>query len=87
LADALGMGKAVFMTRHPLVDLDIEKVGIGRWIEPGDADGWRNAANWIEDHPDEVQAMGRRARQLVDHGLNSETFGRQLLTILERAGS
>jgi hypothetical protein len=86
LADALGMGKAVFMTRHPLVDLDIEKVGIGRWIEPGDADGWRNAANWIEDHPDEVQAMGHRARQLVDHGLNSETFARQLLAILDRAG-
>ncbi|HEY7450384.1 MAG TPA: glycosyltransferase [Vicinamibacterales bacterium] len=87
LADALGMGKAVFMTRHPLVDLDIENLGIGRWIEPEDANGWRNAANWVEDYPYEVQAMGHRARQLVEHGLNSETFARRLLAILERAGS
>jgi hypothetical protein len=85
LADALGMGKAVFMTRHPLVDLDIEGLGIGRWIEPGDVNGWRHAADWIEDHPEEVRAMGRRARQLVDEGLNSKNFARQLLTILERA--
>jgi glycosyltransferase involved in cell wall biosynthesis len=85
LADALGMGKAVFMTRHPLVDLDIEGLGIGRWIEPGDVDGWRNAADWIDDHPEDVLAMGRRARQLVDDGLNSERFAQQLQAILERA--
>ncbi len=87
LADALGMGKAVFMTRHPLVDLDIESLGIGRWIDPGDVEGWRNAAEWVDEHPEDVCAMGRRARQLVDQGLNSKTFARQLSSILERAAA
>ena len=84
LADALGMGKAVLMTRHPLVDLDIEREGVGRWIEPGDVDGWRDAITWIDAHPDEARAMGARARRLVAAGFNSATFAQRLLAIADR---
>jgi len=84
LLDALGAGRAVVMTRHPLIDVDIEGLGIGRWIEPGDTAGWADAITWFDEHPDESQEMGRRARALVDHGLNSLEFGRRLLAIFER---
>ena len=53
LIDALGMGKPVVMTRHPLVDLDIEKEGAGRWVAAGDAEGWRAAIEWFDRNPDQ----------------------------------
>jgi glycosyltransferase involved in cell wall biosynthesis len=83
LADALGMGRAVLATRHPLIDLDIEQAGIGRWVAPGDVDGWRDAIRWVEDHPDEVAAMGRRARQLVDDGFNAQAFSSRVLATFD----
>ena len=83
LMDALGMAKPVICTRHPLIDLDIEKEGIGCWIEPGDVDGWSRAITFFDEHPDEARAMGLRARKLVDEGFNSETFAAQILNIFE----
>lgn len=85
LVDALGFGKAVLMTRHPLIDLDVEREGIGRWVEPGDHEGWRRAIAYMEDHPEEAAAMGRRARALVDRGLNSESFATSMLRIFEQS--
>jgi glycosyltransferase involved in cell wall biosynthesis len=85
LADALGMGKPIIMTRHPLVDLDIEREGVGRWVEPGDVAGWCDAVNWFETHPEEALGMGRRARNLVEMGLNSQTFAKRMLTIFDDA--
>ena len=78
------MGKPVIMTRNPYVDIDIEKEGIGRWVDPGDVDGWREAIQWFADHEEEARAMGERARMLVDNGLNSSTFADQIMDIFDR---
>jgi len=83
LMDALGMAKPVICTRNPLLDIDIEKEGIGFWVEPGDVDGWSRAITFFDEHPDEARAMGLRARKLVDAGLNSEFFASQVLRIFE----
>ena len=85
LNDALGFGKAVLMTRHPLIPLDIEKEGIGLWVEPGDAEGWTRALAFVRDHPEEMAAMGRRARAIVDHGYHSRAFAARMLEIFEKA--
>ena len=85
LLDALAMGRAVIMTRNPLIDIDIEAEGIGFVIAPGDTDAWRKALQFIEDHPDETQAMGFRARRLAEQRYNSESFAERLLTIFDRA--
>jgi glycosyltransferase involved in cell wall biosynthesis len=84
LVDALGMGKPVIMTRHPLIDIDIESEGIGRWVAPYDLDGWRDAIQFFEDHPDEASEMGRRARRLAEAGHNSKSFGDQIRQIIEK---
>jgi hypothetical protein len=84
LADALALGKPVIMTRHPLVDVDLEAEGIGRWVEAGDEAGWAAALRWFEDHPDESAAMGRRARALAEERCNAEIFARRMVAIFER---
>jgi glycosyltransferase involved in cell wall biosynthesis len=83
LMDALGAGKPVIMTRNRLIDLDIEALGIGRWVAPGDVDGWIDAMRFFEDNPDEAAAMGRQARALVNDGLDYRSFSREIRQIVE----
>lgn len=81
LMDALGMGKPVIMTRNPLIDIDIEREGIGKWVEPGDVDGWEKAILFFKDNKQEAFEMGKRARKLVESGINSESFANQIMEI------
>jgi hypothetical protein len=84
LADALGLGKPVIMTRNPLLDMDLEGLGIGITVEPGDVDGWRKAIEHLDQHPEVAAEMGARARALVDDGVcSSRTFGQELVQIFE----
>lgn len=83
LMDSLAMGKPTIMTRHPLIDIDIEAEGIGIWVEPGDIEGWRSAIQFIEDNPQQAAEMGKRARNLVDSGLNSYSFANQIMDIFD----
>lgn len=85
LMDALGMGKPVIMTRHPLIDIDIEAEGIGLWVEPNDIEGWRNAIQFFEDNENAAREMGVRAKKLVAEGLNSVSFAHQIKVFLDRA--
>lgn len=83
LTDALGLGKPVVMTRHPLIDLDLEAEGIGRRVAPGDSTGWADALRWFERHPAEAEAMGRRARALAGNQLNYARFCAEISRLLE----
>jgi hypothetical protein len=85
LLDALGAGKPVIITRNSNLDLDVEKLGIGRWIDPGDVQGWIDAMRFFEDNPDAATAMGRRARKLVDDGLNYASFSDALVAIVRQS--
>ena len=85
LLDALGMGKPVILTRNPWFDIDVEALGIGIWVEPGDAVGWQRAITRLDEDPELAASMGRRARALVDSGeRTSARFAGQLLAIFDR---
>jgi glycosyltransferase involved in cell wall biosynthesis len=84
LTDALALGKPVIMTRHPLIDIDIEAERIGRWIDPGDTAGWATALRWFEQHPSEALAMGRRARALAEQKYNAALFAQRMVEIFAR---
>jgi hypothetical protein len=76
------------MTRNRYIDLDVERAGIGRWVEPGDIEGWVEAMCWFDRHPDESVAMGLRARALVDEGpWNSLAFARGIDALLAALGT
>jgi glycosyltransferase involved in cell wall biosynthesis len=82
LLDALAMGRAVIMTRNPLIDIDIEAERIGIWVEPGESAGWERALEFMSNHPDEAAAMGVRARRLAEDRYNSQAFSDQLHNIV-----
>ena len=82
LMDVLGLGRAVLMTRNRHIDIDIESEGIGFWLEPGDVDGWVQRLNWVEDNPDQVQAMGLRARSMAEGKYGSNAFAIRLAELL-----
>jgi glycosyltransferase involved in cell wall biosynthesis len=80
IADAMGMGKPVIVTRNPWLDIDVEKLGIGLWVDPGDVEGWRRAIEYLDAEPEIALEMGRRARALVDDGSRSTAaFAGQLM--------
>lgn len=78
LLEAMALGKAVIMTKHRQVNIDVEKEGIGLWVEPGDVKGWQNAISYLLDHPQETKEMGKRARELCEKKYNLEVFSSQL---------
>ena len=83
--DALGMGKPMIITRHPLIDIDVEGLGIGICVDPGDVEGWHRAITHLHENDDVALEMGRRARALVDEGqYSSSAFAAQLTEIFER---
>jgi hypothetical protein len=81
LLDCMGMGKPVIMTRNRYLDVDIEAEGIGRWVAPGDIQGWIDALEYFDTHPEAAVEMGQRARRLVDEGYNSAAFAADMLRI------
>jgi glycosyltransferase involved in cell wall biosynthesis len=88
LMDALGVGKPVIMTRNPWLDIDVEQLGIGIWVAPGDVNGWRDAIQYLDERPDAALAMGSRARALVDQGgRSSAAFAEQVMAVFERVSA
>ncbi len=85
LADALGAGKPIIMTRNRCIDLDIEKEKIGIWVDPGDVKGWTAALEWFDSHPEEARSMGARAREIAKERCNSRLFGQRMMKIFEKA--
>lgn len=79
LNDALALAKPVIMTRNPHIDVDIEAVGCGRWVEPGDLDGWSRALKELHADPDLRTDMGSRGRAWATENWNHQRFARTLI--------
>lgn len=72
LVEALAMGLPVIISRNPNQPFDVGEEGCGISVPYGDVDGWVQAIQYIDTHPDEVAEMGRRARQLSERTYNIE---------------
>lgn len=83
LLDAMAMGKAVIMTKHRQANIDVEKEGIGLWVEPGNVTGWQKAVSYLLKHPEQTKEMGKRARKLAEQKYNLEHFSAQLAAALK----
>lgn len=84
LNDALALGKPVVMTRNPFIDVDIEAVGCGIWVDPNDVGSWVAALAALED-PAVRQGMGRRGRAFAERHWNAQRFGDVVLQAVETA--
>ena len=87
LLDAMAMGKPVIMTRNQHIELDIEKEGIGFWVEPEDVQGWQQAIASLLAHPEKALEMGNRGRRLCEEKYNLDFFTDTLARTLHQVGA
>tara|TARA_B100001093_G_scaffold513880_1_gene586706 strand:+ start:408 stop:1520 length:1113 start_codon:yes stop_codon:yes gene_type:complete len=81
LMDCLGFGKPVIMTKNPCIDIDIENLGIGTWVDPYDVDGWARAINWHFENIEQSNGMGLKAKTLGKR-LSAESFGKKINSLI-----
>ena len=84
LNDALALGKPVVMTKNEFIDVDIEAIGCGISVAPGDTEGWRRALDSLMGNPSRRRAMGRAGREFAVREWNYELFCEQLTLALDR---
>jgi glycosyltransferase involved in cell wall biosynthesis len=80
--DALALGKPIVITRSPYTPIDVESVGCGIVVEPGDVHGWVAAINVMRD-PAARREMGARGRAFAEKAWNYDLFGAELLQLLD----
>ena len=85
--DALALGKPILMTRTPYIDVDIEEIGCGRWIAPGDVAGWRSALCELWEDASLRASMGAAGRRFAEQSWNCDLFGAGVVAAVEAAAS
>lgn len=84
LNDALALSKPIVMTRNPFIDVDIEAIGCGIWIDHGDIAGWRQAIVHLASDAGLRSEMGRRGRAFAETQWNAELFGAGVFMALQK---
>jgi len=80
--DALAFGKPIVMTRLASFPFDLEEVGCGILIEPGDVGGWAAALERLAD-PVLRREMGARGRRFAERTWHYARFGEELVKIMQ----
>lgn len=84
--DALALGKPIVITRSPYTPIDVEAIGCGIVVEPGDVDGFVAAIETMRD-PMTRGEMGARGRRFAEQSWNYDIFGAELVKLIEEAGA
>lgn len=78
--DALALGKPLIVTRNRFHPFDIEKIGCGVLVDPGDVEGWIAALHKLSD-PTVRHEMGERGRRFAETSWNNSIWNRSLTRI------
>jgi len=84
LTDALALGKPVIMTRNDFIDIDIEKEGIGFWVDAMDEKEWINAINQLKNNDVLCEKMGKKAKVLGESIWNAKHFAQEIIDLIEK---
>ncbi|HEV3321028.1 MAG TPA: hypothetical protein VG147_02415 [Solirubrobacteraceae bacterium] len=82
VVDVLACGRPMILTRAPYFDFDIEQIGCGWWVEPGDVRGWSERLTAALSDRDRLERMGRAGRAWAERHLNAELFTAGLRGVL-----
>jgi glycosyltransferase involved in cell wall biosynthesis len=72
--DALALAKPIVITRTRAIDVDVEAIGCGIAVPPGDVRGWRAALERLAGDAALRAEMGRRGREWAERHHNADTF-------------
>ena len=72
LVEALAFGLPVLATRNNTYPINIDKEGIGITIPYYDSVTWEKVLRQISQNPEQLQEMGKKARQLAEKTYNLE---------------
>ena len=82
--DALALGKPMVVTRCRMLDLDVEAIGCGIVVEPGDVAGWTAALRRLWDDAELRASMGATGRRFAETEWNADRFGSGLVDLVRR---
>jgi glycosyltransferase involved in cell wall biosynthesis len=82
VVDALACARPMILTRAPYFDFDIEAIGCGWWVEPGDVRGWSERLTAATADRERLAQMGRAGRAWAEEHLNAELFTAGLRRVL-----
>jgi glycosyltransferase involved in cell wall biosynthesis len=81
LNDALALGAPVIVTRCDQLDVDVEAIGCGIRVEPGDVAGWAAALERLAGDASLRREMGARGRAWAEREWNAERFGAGMVDV------
>jgi glycosyltransferase involved in cell wall biosynthesis len=82
VVDALACARPMILTRSPYFDFDIERIGCGWWVEPGDVRGWSERLRAAMSDRERLEQMGRAGRAWASDHLNERLFTDGLRRVL-----
>jgi glycosyltransferase involved in cell wall biosynthesis len=85
VVDALACGRPMILTRTPYFDFDIERIGCGWWVAPGDVRGWSERLTAAMADRERLERMGRAGRAWAEEHLNERLFGEGVRRVLLEA--
>lgn len=85
LIDALALGKPVLCTRNAGLDIDIEAIGCGLWVEPGSPESWSRALESLNVDRSQLKEMGIRGRRYAEEMLRMDDYGARLTDAVRAA--
>ena len=74
----------VIVSDLPLLRVIVDSTGCGLLVDPLDPQAIAGAMQWILDHPEEAEAMGRRGREAVEEHYNWETEAEKLIALYNK---
>lgn len=84
MMEGMAMGKPIISTYNKAYPIHLEKEKIGFYVDYGDVQGWKDAINYILDHPEERFEMGERARYLSKSKYNYGLFAKNVVSEVDR---
>ncbi|MES2467133.1 MAG: glycosyltransferase [Verrucomicrobiota bacterium] len=85
MLEGMALGRPLIVSRTGAMpaELDVEKLGCGLFVPPGDPDALAEAMDWIMQHPDKAREMGEAGRRLCEQHYHLSAFALRLHDLFE----